>query len=67
MESHLQNTILGIVALAASGTEQVATPCRPLAVIVFCDGKGHSTAAGDEKHPQASVLVGELLLILVAG
>lgn len=57
MKSHLQKAILGIVTLAASGTEHVAAPCCPLAVIILCDGKGHPTAAGDEKHLQASVLV----------
>jgi hypothetical protein len=62
MESHLQKAILGIVTLAASGTEHVAAPRRPLAVVVLCDGKGHPTAAGDEKHLQASVLIGFFLV-----
>ena len=66
MESHLQNAILGIVALAASGTEHVTTPCPPLAIIVLCHGKGRPTAAGDEKHSQAGILVG-FLLVLIPG
>jgi hypothetical protein len=57
MESHLEQAILGIVALAASGARQVTTPCRSLAVIILGDGEGHPTTAGDEKHSEPSVLI----------
>src|SRR5207248_7436962 len=51
----------------ASGADHVTTPCRPLVVIVFGDGKGHPAAAGNEKHSQARVLVTRLLVPGCAG
>ena len=64
MESYLQQPILRIVALAASGARHVAAPRRPLTIVVLCYGKGRPTAAGDEKHLQTDALIG---LLLVSG
>lgn len=52
MESHLKEAVLGIVALAASGADQVSAPCSTLAIVVFGDGERGAAAAGDEEHAQ---------------
>ena len=54
MESHLEETVLGIVALAASGAAEVAAPCRALAIVVFGDGEGSAAAAGNEEHAKGT-------------
>ena len=50
VESHLEETVLGVVALAAAGADQVAAPGRALAVVVLGHGEGCAAAAGDQKH-----------------
>src|SRR5208282_635105 len=52
VESHLQQAVLGIVPLAAAGTDEIAAPRRALMIVVLCHGEGCSTAAGNEKHAQ---------------
>ena len=47
MESHLEETILGIVAFAAGGAGHVAAPGGAFAVIVFGDREGGAAATGD--------------------
>lgn len=52
MEPHLKQAVLRIVALAASGTGQVAVPGSALAIVVFRDSEGRAAAAWYEEHPQ---------------
>ncbi len=52
LKSDLEKTVLGIVAFAATGADQVATPRGTLTVVVFGDGKGGTTAARDEEHAE---------------
>jgi len=53
MESHLEETVLGIVTLAASGAGEIAAPSGALTIVVFRDGEGGAAAAGDEKHMES--------------
>lgn len=47
VESHLEQAVFGIVALAAAGADDVATPRGSLLVVVFRDGEGRAATAGD--------------------
>ena len=60
VKAHLEQAIFGVVALAATWTDEIAAPGGALMVVVFGDGEGASATAGDEEHPQ----VCELLLFL---
>ena len=53
VESHLEKTVLGVVALAAAGADQVAAPGRALAIVVLGHREGCAAAAGDQKHAEA--------------
>ena len=46
----LQQSILGVVTLRATGTLQIAAPGRALTIVVFGNGEGSAATAGDEKH-----------------
>jgi hypothetical protein len=52
VESHLQKAVLGIVALAAAGADEIAAPSGSLAVVVFSNGEGGSAAAWDQEHAE---------------
>jgi len=52
VKSHLKQTVLGIVTLAAAGTLQITAPRGALVIIVLCDGERSAAAAGDEEHAQ---------------
>ena len=54
VESHLQKTVPGVVALAAAGADQVAAPGRALAIVVLGHGEGRATTAGDEEHAEGA-------------
>jgi len=55
MKSHLQEAVFWIVALAAAGTTEIATPGRALAVIIFGHREGGAATARDQEHPKRSV------------
>ena len=52
MKSHLQQPVLGIVALAAAGTDEITSPRRALVIVVLGDGECCAATAGDEEHAQ---------------
>ena len=52
VESHLKQAVSGIVALPASGAEEIAAPVCALMIVVFGDRKGRSAAARDQEHAQ---------------
>src|SRR5208282_3782783 len=52
MESHLQQSVLGVVPLAASGTDQISAPGRALMGVILRHGKRRSTTAWHQKHAQ---------------
>jgi len=54
VESHLKEAVFGVVAFAAAGTDHVAAPCSPFAVIIFGDRECGATTAGDEEHAEGS-------------
>jgi hypothetical protein len=51
METHLQQTVLGVVSLAAARADQVTALGRALMIIIFRHRKGCSATARDEEHP----------------
>jgi hypothetical protein len=53
MESHLQQPVLGIVSLPASGTNEVAAPSRALMVVVLCYGECGPATARHQKHAES--------------
>lgn len=57
MESHLEQAVLRVMALAASGTGEIATPGGTLAIVVFGDGEGRAAAAGDQEHAEGKLVV----------
>jgi hypothetical protein len=52
VESHLEQTVLGIVVFAAAGANEIAAPGGPLAIVVFGNCEGGSTTAWDEEHAE---------------
>ena len=54
VESHLEEAILGVVTLAASGADEISAPTCSLPVEVLCDGKSCAATAGDEEHAEGS-------------
>ena len=52
VESHLKQAVPGVVALTASGTDQIAVTTGALVIVVFGYGKGRSAAARDQEHAQ---------------
>src|SRR5579864_2316082 len=52
VESDLEQPVLGVVALAASGAGKITAPGRALMIIVLGDGKGCAAAAWNQKHAQ---------------
>src|SRR4051812_28451140 len=52
MESHLEETVFGIVALAAAGAEEIAAPGCALAIVVLGYRESRAATAGDEEHAE---------------
>ena len=47
MKSNLEQTIPGVVTLAAAGADHIPAPAGPLAIVVFGDGEGGAATARD--------------------
>jgi carbonic anhydrase len=58
MVADLEQTVFGIVALTAIGTDQVAAPLRALAIVIFGHGECGATTARDQEHLQARLRLG---------
>src|ERR1700757_917556 len=56
VESHLQQTVLGIVPLASAGAGQITAPGCALMIVIFRHRKRGSATAGDEEHAQRRFL-----------
>ena len=54
VESHLEQAVLRIMALAAAGTGHVAAPSRALAIVVLGYGEGGAATAGDQEHAEGA-------------
>ena len=54
MESHLEEAVLGIVTLAATGTFQIAAPCGAPVVVVFGYRECSAATAWDQEHAEGS-------------
>jgi len=52
MKSHLQQPVLRIMFLAASGANRISAPRRALTIVVFGNGKRGAAAARDEEHAE---------------
>ena len=52
MKSHLEETVLGIVVLAASRADEITAPRGAFAVVVLGDGEGCAATAGDKEHAE---------------
>ena len=63
VESHLQQTVLGIVSLPAAGTNQVTAPGRALMIVILRHRKSCSATARDEEHAQQRFLFRTLFVL----
>src|SRR3954462_7181249 len=52
MESHLEEAVFGIVALAAAWAFEIAAPGGALVIVVFGDREGGAATARDQEHAE---------------
>ena len=61
MKTHLQQTVLGIMSLAAAGTDQISAPRRTLMIVVLRHSECRPATAGHEEHAQRRLVFCDLL------
>lgn len=52
MKSYAEEAILGIVAFAAAGTDEIAAPSGAMTIIIFGNSEGGAATAGNKEHSE---------------
>jgi hypothetical protein len=58
LKAELQDSVFGIMALAAARAYEKRPEMSPLTIVIFGDSKSRSTTAGNQEHRELFVLGG---------